>query len=37
MNICLTGEDLGYKPNVFEKAKFEYSPLIFHLVKHAKR
>ena len=23
----LTGEDLGYKPNVFEKAKFEYSPL----------
>ena len=22
----LTGEDLGYKPNVFEKAKFEYSP-----------
>ena len=23
----LTGEDLGYKTNVFEKAKFEYSPL----------
>ena len=23
----LTGEDLGYKPNVFEKAKFEYSLL----------
>ena len=23
----LTGEDLGYKPSVFEKAKFEYSPL----------
>ena len=23
----LTGEDLGYKPIVFEKAKFEYSPL----------
>ena len=23
----LTGEDLGYKPNVFEKPKFEYSPL----------
>ena len=22
-----TGEDLGYKPSVFEKAKFEYSPL----------
>ena len=23
----LTGEDLGYKPNVFEKTKSEYSPL----------
>ena len=23
----LTGEDLGYKPGVVEKAKFEYSPL----------
>ena len=23
----LTGEDLGYKPNVVKKAKFEYSPL----------
>ena len=23
----LTGEDLGRKPSVFEKAKFEYSPL----------
>ena len=23
----LTGEDFGYKPNVFQKAKFEYSPL----------
>ena len=23
----LTGEDLGYKPDVFQKAKFEYSPL----------
>ena len=23
----LTGEDLGYKPSVIEKAKFEYSPL----------
>ena len=22
-----TGEDLGYKPGVVEKAKFEYSPL----------
>ena len=24
---CLTGEDLGQKPSVFEKAKSEYSPL----------
>ena len=23
----LTGEDLGYKPGVAEKVKFEYSPL----------
>ena len=23
----MTGEDLGYKPGVVEKAKFEYSPL----------
>ena len=23
----LSGEDLGYKPDVVEKAKFEYSPL----------
>ena len=23
----LTGEDLGLKPNTFEQAKFEYSPL----------
>ena len=23
----LTGEDLGYKPSVIERAKFEYSPL----------
>ena len=23
----LSGEDLGYKPNVIQKAKFEYSPL----------
>ena len=23
----LTGEDLGYKPDVVKKAKFEYSPL----------
>ena len=24
---CLTGEDLGYKPDVVHKAKFEYSLL----------
>ena len=23
----MTGEDLGYKPSVFEPARFEYSPL----------
>ena len=23
----LTGEDLGYKPHIVQKAKFEYSPL----------
>ena len=23
----LTGEDLGYKPDVIQKANFEYSPL----------
>ena len=23
----LTGEDLGYKPDVIQRAKFEYSPL----------
>ena len=23
----LTGEDLGYKPNIIQRAKFEYSPL----------
>ena len=32
MNI-LTGEDLGYKLNVFEKAKSEYSPLGMSLSK----
>ena len=25
----LTGEDLGYKPDVIQKAKFEYSLIIF--------
>ena len=24
---CLTGEDLGYKPDIIQKAKFEYSQL----------
>ena len=24
---CLTGEDLGYKSDVVQKARFEYSPL----------
>ena len=32
----LTGEDLGYKPNVFEKAKFEHSPLGMTLINSAK-
>ena len=37
----LTGEDLGYKPDVVQKAKFEYSPLsqvlIKGLIKHEKQ
>ena len=32
----LTGEDLGYKPNVFEKGKFEYSPLGMVLTNNTK-
>ena len=32
----LTGKDLGYKPNVFEKAKFEYSPLGMTLINNTK-
>ena len=32
----MTGEDLGYKPNVSEKAKFEYSPLSMTLHKAIK-
>ena len=32
----LTGEDLGHKPSVFEKAKFEYSPLGMTLINNAK-
>ena len=29
---CLTGKDLGYKPNVVQKIEFEYSSLVkvFH-------
>ena len=29
----LAGEDLGYKPDVIQKAKFEYSPLGKMLIK----
>ena len=32
----LTGEDLGHKPSVFEKAKFEYSPLGMVLTNNTK-
>ena len=33
----LTGEDLRHKPSVFEKAKFEYSPLGMSLSKAFKK
>ena len=33
----LTGEDLGYKPSVLEKTKFEYSPLGMSLTKSFKK
>ena len=33
----LTGEDLGYKPNVFKRGKFEYSPLGMLLSKAFKK
>ena len=33
----LTGEDLVYKPNVFKKAEFEYSPLGMSLSKALKK
>ena len=33
----LTGEDLGGKPIVYEKTKFEYSPLVFSLSKALKK
>ena len=32
----LTGEDLGHKPSVFEKAKFEYSLLGMTLINNTK-
>ena len=32
----LTGEDLRHKPSVFEKAKFEYSPLGITLINNTK-
>ena len=33
----LTGEDLGYKPSVFEQAKFDYSPFIRDWIKMIKK
>ena len=33
----LSGEDLGHKPSVFEKAKFEILHWACHLVKHLKK
>ena len=32
----LTGDDLGHKPIVFQKAKFEYSPLVMTLINNTK-
>ena len=32
----LTGEDLGHNPSMFEKAKFEYSPLGMALTNNTK-
>ena len=36
---CLTGQDLGHRPSVLEKTKFEYSPsgMSHHLVNHLKK
>ena len=34
---CLTGEDLGHRPSVLEKTKFEYSPLGMSLSKSFKK
>ena len=33
----MTGEDLGHRPSVLEKAKFEYSPLYMSLSKSFKK
>ena len=33
----LTGEDLGHRPGVFEKSKFENSPLGISLIKSFKK
>ena len=33
----LTGGDLGRKPSVYEKTKFEYSPLVFLLSRAFKK
>ena len=33
----MTGEDLGYRPSVLEKTKFEYSPLGMSLSKSFKK
>ena len=33
----LTGEDLGHRPSVLEKTKFEYSPLAISLSKSLKK
>ena len=33
----LTGEDLGHRPSVLEKTKFEYSPLRMSLSKSFKK
>ena len=34
---CLTGEDLGHRPSVLKKTKFEYSPLGLSLSKSFKK
>ena len=33
----LTGEDLGHRPSVLEKTKFEYSPLVISFSKSFKK